>query len=362
MKANKNYNLGLYNALKREVSGKTTISIDKFMGVLQYNVDYGYYTNKNPIGRGQDFITAPEISNIFAEMLAVSIISHLRENIKQVEEADCIEIVEFGAGSGKLMQVIINCLKPYPEFSSRLKISILEVNPIFAEKQQKLLRKSHKNIAWLHTNGLQPSIKNYFNSNNYTIFLNNEFFDCLPIKQFIFSNNNWYERLIDLDLLEFVMAKEPILPNQYFPKKPKEGDIFEISNYTLQYIEDVALHIKDYGGMALIVDYGYFFLPKISTLQAVKNHKKVGIFEYLGESDLSALVNFLSIAERLDELDIKKYHIETQREFLLSMGIELRAEILEKNLGEEGRGALKQAIHRLTAREQMGDLFKVLRF
>lgn len=359
-KAKQKYNQGLLKYLKSVSKPNNILPIDKFINILQYNVDYGYYKNKLAIGKEQDFITAPEISTIFSQVVAVAIINQIKSNFNTVKKCQKIRLVELGAGKGTLIYSVISYLKKYPDIFNKLEVTIYEANKSLIKVQKELLQEYNKKVSWKNNYRLQ---KSDFNQEGYYIFLANEFFDCLPIKQYIYAKNNWYERLIKVndDNVEFINSTKKARITSYFPKKPKEGDLFEISPVSLKYLSILLDVIEKDLGFALIIDYGYFFLPKTSTLQAIKNHNKVGLFDYLAESDISALVNFLSFVDLIETRGFKNFKIETQREFLLKMGIQIRQNILENSLNEEGKSTLNLAVNRLVNEDEMGGLFKVLR-
>jgi NADH dehydrogenase [ubiquinone] 1 alpha subcomplex assembly factor 7 len=359
-KAKQKYNQRLLKYLRSTSNTDNILPIDKFINILQYNVYYGYYKNKLAIGKKQDFITSPEISSLFSEIIAISIINQIQSNFEIINRHGNIRLIEFGAGRGTLIGNVISCIEKYPDIFNKLEIVIYETNKFLIRAQKKLLQKYNKKISWKCKSRLHRAD---FEKQGYFIFLANEFFDCLPIKQYLYTNGYWHEILIKIENtnLSFINSSKKTKVTSYFPKKPKEGDIFEISPVSLKYLNLMLNVIEKDSAFAIIIDYGYFFLPKTSTLQAVKNHKKVGIFDYLAESDISSLVNFLSFVNLIESKYLKNFVIETQREFLLKMGIKIRQNILEKNLNEEQKFNLNLAVNRLIDQSQMGGLFKVLR-
>ncbi len=305
-----------------------TISIAQFMNFALYDKQYGYYINKNPIG--QDFITAPEISQLFAETIAIWIILQWKDLGKPQQ----FIIAELGPGKGTMISDILRTTHKY--FSKYVEIYLFEVSPKLEQVQKKKLH-NYNNIFWLKNIEDLPDRP--------TILVANEFFDALPIRQFIYKNI-WYERCIGMSNNSFSFTLKKT--NTYFETK-RENAIIEVNEPASIIFKKIKSQLNKNGGKALIIDYGYTKKPYISTLQGITNHKHSNILENIGNADITAHIDF-SIFQNCQ--------IMTQRNFLYSHGVKERAGILLKQANQKQAGDILLALHKLTATETMGELFK----
>tara|TARA_B100001173_G_scaffold77204_1_gene65883 strand:+ start:2232 stop:3275 length:1044 start_codon:yes stop_codon:yes gene_type:complete len=326
------------------------IPLDRFINKVLYDKNNGYYMNKNPIGHKGDFITSPNISIMFSEMIAIWLIAFW----KNIGCPKHINIVELGAGNGEMMFQILKTIEKFNIFKSSTNFFIYEKS-LYLKKLQKKKIKS-KNIKWI--NKIEEISK--FPS----IFIANEFFDALPIKQFIKKNNNWYEKyIINKDKsYEFFEKKinkifiEKLL-NQKLDKNQKFIEYSPLANKKLKKISKI---IKKQNGGLLIIDYGYKDKKMFDTLQSVKKHKKNIVLKNIHKADITHLINFEFFRKKIRNLDIDCVNITTQREFLLKMGILERAEIISKNVPFSKKSDIYFRLKRLIDKNQMGTLFKVL--
>ena len=306
---------------------------------------------KNPFGKKGDFITSPNISILFSEMIAVWIISFW-ENLNYPKK---FNLVELGAGNGEMMKVLISTFKKFPNFINSCNINILEKSQKLQKIQKKNLK--FKKIKWLKNLGELKNIPN--------IFVANEFFDSLPIKQFILKNNRWYERhvrIINANKSEFI-DKEFNMKN--FEKKlnykiSKNQNFIEYSPSSMKYLYEINKKIELCDGGILIIDYGYLQKKMKNTLQAVSNHKYSNILKNFGKSDITYNINFNLFNNSLKRFTNLKTLITNQRDFLLRMGIIERAEIISKNLSFTKKADVFYRLKRLIDINQMGKLFKVM--
>ena len=201
-------------------------------------------------------------------------------------------------------------------------------------------------------------------SNFPSIFVANEFFDALPIKQFLNKNNNWYEKYIinknkSLDFFDKKIKKELIekLIKQKIPKNQKFIEFSPLANEKLITISKI---IKKNNGGLLIIDYGYNGKKMFDTLQSIKKHKKNNSLENIYKADITHLINFNFFKQKIRNLKISSVNLTTQRQFLLKMGILERAEIISKNMPFSKKSDTYYRLKRLIDKKQMGTLFKVL--
>ena len=334
-----------------KISNNKHISFDKFIDLALYHKKTGYYMKKNPFGKDGDFITAPNISILFSEMLAIWCLAFW-------EHLGCpkkINIIELGAGNGEMMYQMIKVFERFNKFRESSNYFILEKSQ-FLKKIQKKKLNSHK-ITWLN------SINKLKNGPN--IFLANEFFDALPIKQFIKKNNKWYEKSIkknNINKFEFVNVITNIknLEKKIEINLSKNQKIIEFSPLTYDYLNIISKKINTFQGGLLIVDYGYLKKKMRDSLQSIYKHKFNNILDNFSKSDITYNLNFFLLKKIVKKLNLKVAGLTSQRNFLTRLGILNRAEILAKNLQFSKKADIYYRIKRLIDRNFMGELFKVM--
>jgi len=327
------------------------LSLDQFIEFALYDKVDGYYMKKNPFGKEGDFITAPNITRIFSEIIAIWVVTFW----KSLGSPKKFNLLELGAGNGEMMKVIIETLKNFPECSLNCNFQIHEKSQLLKKKQQ-LNLKSEK-ITWIE------DIK--INNSCPTIFLANEFFDALPIKQLFKKKEGWVERFVHFkDEKKAEFKEQPvdikkIEQNLNFTIS-KEQEIIEFSPGSFEYLKNICNLIKKNDGGILIIDYGYLDLKMHETLQAIKNHKYSNILEDIGDSDITYNINFSLFKKFTDQFDELNSIINNHKKFLTSMGIVQRAEIVSENIPFSEKSDLFYRIRRLIDEKQMGELFKVM--
>ena len=334
-----------------KISNNKHISFDKFVDIALYHKKTGYYMKKNPFGKDGDFITAPNISILFSEMLAIWCIAFW-EHLGYPKK---INIIELGAGNGEMMYQMIKVFERFNKFRESSNYFILEKSQ-FLKKIQKKKLNSHK-ITWLN------SINKLKNGPN--IFLANEFFDALPIKQFIKKKNKWYEKSIkknNINKFEFVNVITNIknLEKKIEINLSKNQKIIEFSPLTYDYLNIISKKINTFQGGLLIVDYGYLKKKMRDSLQSVYKHNFNNVLDNFGKSDITYNLNFFLLKKIVKKLNLKVAGLTSQRNFLTRLGILDRAEILAKNLQFSKKADIYYRIKRLIDRNFMGELFKVM--
>ncbi len=323
-----------------------------------FNKDRGYYRKKNPLGKDADFITAPEISQVFGEILAAYIVQ-LSCTLKSK-----IALVEMGAGKGTLFLDILNSIKKLadkknPEallFLSRTTFHIVEINEVLKKIQQENLAEFQ--INW-HENFDQITFEGEI------FFISNELFDCFPIDQFVKTDIGWCERLVDSG--QFVTAKFNLETHNFIEnligfensKQAPCKAVFEYSKGARNFMKKLCNALKTHGGIAINFDYGYIKNDFANTLQAIKNHQKINVLENVGQVDITALVDFSALEKIVKNFRLNSSLI-SQREFLISLGIEERRKVLLLGKNDEEKAAINSAIDRLINPDKMGELFKCL--
>lgn len=340
--------------IKDKIRKQGGISIKDFIEIALFHPQYGYYINYDPIGKDADFTTSPEISQIFGEIIAFFLIDFWQRKYPKQQ----VNLVEMGAGHGTLMSDILRTARNFPDFYQNININIIEINQKLKKIQQDKLQdfdiKFWSNFDEFAQNSTKIPL----------FFLSNELFDCFAIDQFIFQDALWYQKIVTLkeNNLKFdkIQAKIDInsLIPQEFKKNIKNGTIFEQNIAAENFMAKLSKYIAKNAGIAINIDYGYYENQFYDTLQSVKKHKFNNILYNIGKSDITSHVNFYKLAE----ISLKNglnVNFMTQREFLLSNGLELRKKILLQS-AKSNKQILTSAIDRLIDNNQMGNLFKVI--
>ena len=326
-------------------------TLDKFIEESLYNKEYGYYMKKNPFGESGDFITAPTISILFSEMIAIWIISFW-------EKLNCpkkFNLIELGAGNGEMMRVLVNTFNKFPQFKSSCKINILEKSKLLRQVQKTNIK--NKKIKWLNSLNELNDLP--------CIFIANEFFDALPIKQFLKKKNKWHERYIKFTKDKKLEYLDIPFDMHKFEKKIKfrisyKQKFIEYSPLATNYLKTIINKIKVNKGGILIIDYAYLQKEMKNTLQAVSGHKYSDVLEGFRNSDITYNLNFNLINKIIKKLGPCSSMTTTQKKFLTKLGILDRAEILSKNMSFSEKADIYFRIKRLIDDDQMGHLFKVM--
>ncbi len=287
-----------------------------------------YYATRDPFGTAGDFTTAPEISQIFGELTG----AWLADSWARLGAPKAV-VCEIGPGRGTLMKDMLRATRNVPQFHASIRVRMIETSPALTALQRKTLNGAHVDIQWKTSLHDLPSLP--------LLLVANEFFDALPIHQFM---HNGQERRIGLKGDAFCWLQQGIVTR-------------EVSPASLAVMQAIAAHIKAYEGAALIVDYGYRQAQQNDTLQALKNHTFHNPLETPGEADLTAHVDFGALEKQAQGL---KTHYTTQGEFLRRLGAELRAAALCATANSEQRTTILSGLERIVAPSQMGELFKVL--
>ena len=339
------------NSLDKYFSRFKKIPIDKFISNALYNKDYGYYSKKNPFGKNGDFITSPAVTPLFSELIALWIISFW-EHLGRPKK---FNVVELGPGNGQMCMTLLRVFKKFPTFLNSVNIFLYERSKALENLQKNNL--NHLKIKW---------IKNFNKiKNGPVIFLGNEFFDAIPIKQFKKINNIVYEQYVKLENNSEIktffkkanfkiineLKKYNLLKNQSFIEYPKQG---------LSELDQIVNKIKKQNGGLLLIDYGFLKQKNRNTLQSIKNHKFNMMFKNIGSADITSLVNFSLIKKYLKRKGLSVNRIVSQSFFLKKMGIMNRAEAVAKKMNFKEKSDLYFRIQRLIGSKQMGELFKFL--
>ena len=330
---------------------KKILPVDKFLQNVLYDKKFGYYNSRFPFGAKGDFITAPKISSLFSEMIAIWIIY----TWEKIGKPKFLNIIELGPGDGSLAKELLKVFERFSEFNSVHNFYLYEKSNLLINFQKNNIK--NKKVKW---------IKNFKKiKKGPVIFFGNEFFDAIPIKQFKKEKKDILEK--------YLVLKENNKIKDIF-KKAKKEDLNMIRKYKslrnlkfiefpkngLEELEKITRVISKQKGCLLIIDYGYLKSKSADTLQSVKNHKKNYLFNNLGKADITSLVNFKLLKEFFIKNNLKVKNIISQREFLEKLGIIQRAEMLAKKMGFKEKTNLYLRLRRLLSPKLMGKLFKVI--
>ena len=340
-----------------ETKGHATIA--QFMEIAMYDSAQGYYIGHDPIGKEADFITAPEISQLFGEMIGIYCVKAWND----LGSPNEFNLIELGPGRATLMLDLIRATKHVKDFSEARSIHLVDKNKRLIETQRKRLLGNR--VSWHSDISTLPKDKPL-------IIIANEFFDCLPINRYVKRKNYWNEQVVSImpKQEELCFSFIPVLAHfseqlNYEYPNAKEGAIVEICYPAQQIIRDIAAIFKGQLGRMLIIDYGYDYNNKTrkafnGSLQAIKNHNFHPLLSDIGRSDITAHVDFFTIKQTAEANYCQTKGTITQKKFLEEQGIFLRAGILKKNINSREGKAIDSGLRRLVDPMQMGELFKVL--
>jgi NADH dehydrogenase [ubiquinone] 1 alpha subcomplex assembly factor 7 len=319
------------------------ITVADYMAECLLHPVHGYYTTRDPFGAAGDFTTAPEISQMFGELLGLALAQAWLDRGSPAP----FTLAELGPGRGTLMADILRATKGVPGFHAAARVVLVEASPRLREVQARTLA-SHS-PAWVErTNDLPQA----------SLFLvANEFLDALPIRQFQHGPQGWQERLIGLrdGALTFgLSAPLPQVPDTPAFRHAGNGALVEDNLPARTVAAEVGARIARHGGIAYWIDYGGW-RSQGDTLQALRAHAPDDPLANPGEADLTAHVDFEPIAALSPA-----FAWDTQGAVLARLGIDARAERLAQNLTGDALESHRAALRRLTHPEEMGSVFKVL--
>lgn len=334
----------LREILLRRIAATGPISLADYMTECLLHPRHGYYTTRDPFGAPGDFTTAPEISQMFGELLGLS----LAQAWLDQGAPDAFVLAEPGPGRGTLMADILRATARVPGFHAAARLHLVEASPALRAVQQQALPQATWHDRLDQIPGDLP-----------LYLVANEFFDALPIRQFVRDGSGWRERMVgrDGDRLVFgLSAPVPLADLEPRLDDTRDGDMVEISPALPALAGEIGARIAENGGAALIVDYG----GRGSTgdsFQAVRGHAKVDPLAEPGAADLTAHVDFGALAAAA--APARCAGPVPQGVFLERLGITARAQALATRLSGAALETHVAAHRRLTHPEEMGDLFKV---
>lgn len=340
--------------LKRLIAATGPISVSDYMAACLFDEEAGYYTTREPFGAGGDFTTAPEISQMFGEMVAIWAYSAWKAAEKPVP----VTLAEIGPGRGTLMVDMLRTLDRLdPAFIVLARIALIETSPRLTELQQERLSRSGRaKPRWFTELSQAPD--------SALLMVANELFDAVPMRQFVRTAAGWRERMVGLDetgRLCFAAGAGGIDRALLPPgaDAAPEGAIAEIAPAREALMAEIAMRLRDHGGAGLFIDYGHAAPGLGDTLQAVRSHAYDDPLAHPGEADLTSHVDFAALARVAQENGLQA-RVTTQGAFLTAMGLLQRAGALGAGRDEAMQERLRGEVERLAGPDDMGTLFKVL--
>jgi NADH dehydrogenase [ubiquinone] 1 alpha subcomplex assembly factor 7 len=344
----------LHFEIKNLIKTSGPMPVWRYMELCLTHPKFGYYVSRDPLGREGDFTTAPEVSQMFGELLGLWAASVW----KAIGSPPLLRLIELGPGRGTLMADALRALRVLPPLHQALSIHLIEINPVLREKQASTLS-GMRDVNWHENIDDIPD--------GPAIIFANEYFDVLPIHQMVKGEAGWHERTVDVDAsgqLVFSSASEPtprfevLLPP--LVRAAPVGAVFEWRPDAE--IMKIATRVRDQDGAALIIDYGHVRSDAGDTFQAIARHSFADPLKSPGEIDVTAHVDFQALARAAEDLGARVHGPVPQGEFLKRLGIETRAASLMAKAGHEASEDIASALKRLIGggRGGMGSMFKVL--
>ena len=341
----------LAKIIRDEMAATGPMTIARYMDFALQHPAHGYYRVHDPIGADGDFVTSPEISQMFGELIGLWCLDVWTKMGSPKE----IVLLELGPGRGTLMLDMLRATAKVEAFHKALRIHLLESNEVLRAKQREKL--AGHTLTYLENLADLPALP--------VLCVANEFFDALPIRQFVKGEADWRERLVmwDENRFSFVLSKPDRAFRMFVPEELRDaasGTEYELSPLSLVLMKQLAAHIAQHGGGGLVVDYGYLHPPEHGTFQGMSRRHGNDVLTSPGKIDLTAYVDFGALKRVASREGLFVAGPLWQSEFLKALGIDFRAAQLKHTATPEQAASIDVDLHRLTADDQMGSLFKVM--
>lgn len=337
--------------IRKKIETEGPIDVGTFMEMALGHPEYGYYRTRDPLGRAGDFTTAPEISQMYGELLGL----WAADMWMQMGSPQRFSLIEAGPGRGTLMADAMRATRKLKGFHEAARIILVETSPVLTEKQRKTL--ISYDVQWVDSLD-DPVVEN---GEGPIILLANEFLDALPLRQLQLYKDEWCERVIVNAEAGFAFdVSDQVYDSEVAAYGAMEGAIFEISPAREAFVRNLAGLISIRGGAALLVDYGHDRAGLGETLQAIRAHRFVSVLQDVGENDVTSHVDFSALARVAKLADMYVYGPAGQGVFLESLGVKQRAEMLMWGKPPPQQKEIIEGMRRLTHPAQMGQLFRVM--
>jgi SAM-dependent MidA family methyltransferase len=347
----------LADKIKAIIRVNGPISVTDYFALCLADPEYGYYKTRDPFGRSGDFVTAPEVSQLFGEMIGIFLVHAWQ---KHLMPRRAVRITEIGPGRGTMMADILRVVsKIAPELYDASTVHLIETGPTLTGIQAETLAAHRDRVHWHQAFDDIPD--------GFLLLVANEFFDAVPIRQFVKTPSGFRERLVGLDEndeLAFAAGVTGVDPSLLVPgyRHQPAGAVAEVAPARSAVMQAIADRLFNSGGTALLIDYGHIEPGFGDTLQAVLKHKFDPPLAHPGEADLTSHVDFTALADVAKARSIHVNGLTTQGDFLLRLGIAERAGILGTGRDPKQQAEIRAAVERLVGDRsgEMGELFKVL--
>ena len=342
----------LADRLTRHIRAHGPMTIAAFMAMTLHDPQAGYYARRQPLGSAGDFVTAPEISQVFGELIGL----WCADLWQRMGSPDPVILAELGPGRGTLMADFLRAAAGVPGFRAALRLHLVEASPLLREEQRRRLGAADP--VWLSGIDELPE--------GPLFLIANEFLDALPIRQLVRGRAHWAERLVATDAAgQLCFADGPENPALTLLVPPERrdaapGTIVEICPAAVALAASLAERLRRQQGAALFIDYGYGDAMSGPTLAAICGHRAAGVLDAPGAHDLSAHVDFAAFAAAARAGGAAVYGPVAQGAFLTELGAQARLAALLRHAAPAQRPALETGLRRLIDPAEMGTLFKVL--
>src|SRR5579883_422552 len=326
------------------------ISLERYMALALTHPTHGYYMHRDPFGASGDFTTAPEISQMFGELIGL----WAAEVWASMGAPNPVRLIELGPGRGTLMSDALRAARVAPNFRAVLDVCLIEASPMLAAIQHETLLTAGAPISWAAGWREAPE--------GPAIVIANEFLDALPIRHYVRGQRDWRERVVTLDekgALTFALAPSA---EPYIGARAEEGAVLEVNAIAHRLLYAIAERLTNQGGAALFIDYGHTVTGFGDTLQAVRAHRMVDPLSEPGTADITAHVDFAAMARSARAAGAAVYGPIPQGDFLRALGLDQRAATLARKGGPQQIADIEAARLRLSGKGEgeMGALFKAM--
>lgn len=341
--------------IRRRIALAGPMPVAQYMALCLSHPVHGYYVTRDPLGTAGDFTTAPEISQMFGELVGLWVASVWR----MMGVPDRVNLVELGPGRGTLMLDAMRAARVVPGFREAVTVHLVEISPALRRRQRQTLGGSDLAVVWHESLGQVPE--------GPLIVLANEFFDALPVNQAVKRESGWHERVVEIDAvgnLRFGVSPTPLARfERILPPHVRHAPAGALFEWRADHVAlELARRVVHGHGAALVIDYGHARSETGDTLQAVGDHAFADPLQAAGMVDLTAHVDFQALGEAAESMGARAQGPIEQGEFLRRLGIEVRAAALKANARPEQAADIDSAFERLTGHGKggMGRLFKVM--
>ena len=340
----------LLDEIRAMITERGPITVEQYMQLALAHPDLGYYMNRDPFGATGDFTTAPEISQMFGELIGL----WAAEVWSSMGSPDPVRLVELGPGRGTLISDALRAARIVPAFRNALDVRLIETSPALATMQHELLVDCGVAVSWAQTLKEVP--------NGPAIMIGNEFLDALPVRQFVRVSGQWRERTVRLNSDGALVFDVADRPEPYIRAAAANGEVLEVSPSGHRLMFELGARLVKQGGAALLIDYGHAVTRFGDTLQALRAHRYVDPLAAPGDCDLTTHVDFAAMARSASATGAAVYGPVDQGDFLRAIGIDLRTKALAERASPDRAEEFERARARLVGKGQgeMGALFKAM--